>query len=362
MPFSASKHFAYIAVMKYLYSLIIFTFFSFSVSSQVGGSYTFQSLNLVSSAREAALGGNLICVKDGDLNLAIRNPSLLDSSMDNQLALNYVNYFTDINYGYVGYSKTFSKYGSFDVGMQYINYGTLALTDETGYQSGEFTAGDYALNLGWGKAIKYGISVGANLKNIYSVIESYSAYGIAADLAASYYNEKYLFTAALLIKNLGMQIQSYETGNREPLPLEIQMGISKRLAHMPFRLSIIAEHLEQFDLSYIDSSEAASTTFLTETSPDYSVNLGTKIMQHFIFGGEFIPSKNLFLRFGYNFRRRNELGLDAKMGFVGFSWGLGIKISKFQLSYAMATYHLGGTTNTFTITTNLSEFHSKKGE
>jgi hypothetical protein len=316
---------------------------------------------LVNSAREAAVGGNLLCVKDGDLNLAIKNPSLLDSSMNNQLALSYVNYFTDINYGYIAYSKTIPKYGSFDVGMQYINYGTFALTDETGLQTGEFSAGDYALTIGWGRAIKYGFSVGANLKNIYSHIESYGAYGIAADLAGTYYSQKYLFTAALLVKNIGIQVKPYVQGSRDPLPFEIQLGISKRLAHMPFRISIIAEHLEKFDLSFVDPNEAAIDIMTGETT-DNSIGLGTKIMQHFVIGGEFLPSKNLFLRFGYNFRRRDELGIDAKMGFVGFSWGLGLKISKFQFNYAMATYHLGGTTNTLTITTNLSDFHSKKKE
>lgn len=339
----------------YTFLLCIATLSGFA---QIGGNYTFQSLNLVNSAREAALGGNLLCVKDGDLNLAIKNPSLLDSSMDNQLAMSYVNYFTDINYGYVAYARSFPKYGTFDIGMQYINYGTFALTDETGIQNGEFSAGDYNLNIGWGTTVDTIFFIGANLKNIYSNIESYTSYGLAADIAGTYYNEKFNFTTAVLIKNIGLQVKPYVAGNKEPLPFEIQFGISKQLAHMPFRFSIITEHLEKFDLSFVDPAEA--TTDLTGTTIDNTVGIGTKIMQHFVFGGEFLPSKNLFLRFGYNFRRRNELGIDAKMGFVGFSWGLGVKISKFQLSYAMATYHLGGTSSNFTITTNLSDFHSRK--
>lgn len=347
--------------MKKLYSLLFFILLFLSSFAQIGGSYTFGSLNLVSSAREAALGGNSFCVKDGDLNLAIKNPSLLDSSMSNQLALSYVNYFTDINYGYAAYARDFHNYGTFDVGMQYINYGTFALTDETGIQTGEFSAGDYALIIGWGKAIKYGFSVGANLKNMYSHIESYSSYGLATDLAGTYYNDKYRFTAALLVKNIGIQIKPYTEGNKEPLPFEIQLGISKRLAHLPFRFSIVGEHLERFDISFTDPADI-TTDPITGEITDNSPGVGAKIMQHIVFGGEFLPSKNLFLRFGYNFKRRNELGLDAKMGFVGFSWGLGLKVSKFQFNYAMATYHLGATSHNFTITTNLSDFHSKKKE
>ena len=347
--------------MKHLYSFIISSFIFVSAHAQIGGTATFASLDLVNSAREAALGGNLICVKDGDINLAIKNPSLLDSSMDSQLALSYVNYFTDINYGYVAFAKAIPKYGFFDIGMQYINYGTFALTDETGIQTGEFSAGDYTLNMGWGHELKYGFSVGANLKNMYSHIESYSAYGLATDLAGTYSNEKYMFTAALLIKNIGVEVKPYVSGNRERLPLDIQLGISKRLSHMPFRLSIIADHLEKPNISFTDPTET-TTDIVTQEVTQIEPGLGTKIAEHFIFGGEFLPSKHFSLRFGYNFRRRSELGIDAKMGFVGFSWGFGVKISMFQLSYAMATYHLGGTSNNFTITTNLSQFHSKKKE
>lgn len=343
--------------MKQLYSLLVF-FLPLVNLAQTGGYYTFESLNLISSAREAALGGNLISVKDGDMNLAIKNPSLLDSATHNQFAMSYVNYFADINYGYVAYSRAFSKYGSFDVAMQYANYGSFALTDETGIQSGEFSAGDYALTLGWGKAINNKFSIGANIKSLYSQIESYNSFGMATDVAGTYYHEKYLFTAALLVKNIGFQFKPYVQGNREPLPLEIQLGISKRLAHLPFRFSIIAEHLERFDLSFVDPNEA-TTDPTTGITTENVAGIGTKLMQHFIFGGEFLPSKNLFLRFGYNFNRRDELGVEAKKGFVGFSWGVGIKISKFQLNYGMATYHLGATTNTISITTNFSDFVKK---
>ena len=47
---------------------------------------------------------------------------------------------------------------------------------------------------------------------------------------------------------------------------------------------------------------------------------------------------------------------------VGFSWGFGIKISKFHFSYGRATYHLAGGSNHFSLSTNLSDFYHKKQE
>ena len=44
----------------------------------------------------------------------------------------------------------------------------------------------------------------------------------------------------------------------------------------------------------------------------------------------------------------------------GFSWGIGIRISKFHFSYARSAYHLAGSPNYITLTTNLSDFFVKK--
>ena len=65
------------------------------------------------------------------------------------------------------------------------------------------------------------------------------------------------------------------------------------------------------------------------------------------------------LRFGYNFKRRSELALDNKPGLTGFSWGVGFRVKKLHISYGSARYHLAGSSNHFTITTNLSEYYRK---
>jgi len=48
--------------------------------------------------------------------------------------------------------------------------------------------------------------------------------------------------------------------------------------------------------------------------------------------------------------------VPTRPAMVGFSWGLGFKISKFHLNYSRATYHLAGATNIFSFSTNLSSF------
>jgi len=347
-----------------LYFLISLFPYFFSLSggyAQVGGKAAYEFLNLVSSARVAALGGNLITVKDDDLSLFTQSPALLNSSMDKQLSLNYVNYFAGINYGFVAYSRSFDKYGSFAAGLQYINYGKFVRADETGEVQGEFRAGEYALHLGWAKQIDTLFSVGATLKTIYSSFDTYNSFGMALDMGATFQNLKRNFVASLVVKNAGVMIKPYTPGNHEPLPIEIQLGVSKRLEHLPFRLSIVAQHLETPDMSYIDPNTAPPAVDpLTGDSIKPKKMIGDKIMRHFIFGGEFLPAKFLSIRFGYNYQRRQELKVATKVSTIGISWGFGIKVSKFTFSYGRATYSLAGASNHISISTNLGEFYSKK--
>ena len=108
----------------YFISLVLLLGFN-SVLAQVGGRYTYDFLNLTNSARVASLGGEVISIPDNDLNLTFHNPSLLSPEMDQMMVINYVNYLSDIQYGYFSYSRNYSKIGSFAAGIHYINYGDL---------------------------------------------------------------------------------------------------------------------------------------------------------------------------------------------------------------------------------------------
>jgi len=88
--------------------LICVCFFSFSYG-QIGGRYTYQFLNLVSSPRQAALGGTYVTGYNDDPTSALLNPATINIAMDNQLAVNFVNYIADVNYGSVAYARSFGE-------------------------------------------------------------------------------------------------------------------------------------------------------------------------------------------------------------------------------------------------------------
>jgi len=336
---------------------------SFIGSAQIGGTNTYEFLNIPISARVAGLGGSIIAVHDNDPTLSLGNPSLLNSEMSGMVTFSYLNYFADINHGFVSYVRDFKKAGTFSAGIRYLDYGKFVETDEGGNELGEFSASEYAFVLGWGKNIDSSFSVGANLKPIYSSLYIYNSVGIALDFSGTYYNKQKGFTASLVFKNIGSQLSPYvEGGDKEPLPFEIQAGISKRFKHVPFRLSVDAVHLQNWSLAYNDSIvETNNNEALTDDDKNErnSTSLLDETFRHLVFGGEFVPSKSFMLRFGFNYKRRAEMAHDNKPGLIGFSWGVGFRIKKFHISYGSAKYHLAGPSNHFTVTTNLSEYYRK---
>jgi hypothetical protein len=324
--------------------------------AQKGGESTYSFLGLANAARVASLGGEVVSLRDDDINMVFHNPALLSSGMHNNLSLNYVNYFAGVNYGYASYAYSAGDIGNFGAGMHYVNYGTFDRTDELGNIQGTFKASEYALNLFYSRSVlDSALTLGANLKPIFSSLEQYTSFGLALDLGASYYLSNSLTSFGLVFKNMGTQITSY-TGTREHLPFEIQAGITQGLAHAPFRFSITFQHLERWDLSY--TTEDDDTSFSSGDSEQSGFDVfADNLMRHVVLGTEFLIGKNFHVDFGYNYKRRKEMSVNARPGMVGFSAGFGFRVSKFHFSFGRASYHLAGGTSHFSLTTNLSEFY-----
>jgi hypothetical protein len=356
--------------MRKILSFILFVSWIQGAVGQIGGSSIYEFMNLSNSARATSLGGTVISIHDNDLNLSVINPALLDSTQTNQLAFNYTKYLPDVNvnYGFVSYARHFSNIGTFNTNIQYVNYGTFRETDAIGNEIGTFTAADYSFNLGYGRPIgksdsNRAISIGANAKFIYSQLFTYTSSGAAIDLGLNYYCAKRNFSASILIRNFGREFKDYYDGNQEPLPFEILAGISFKPKHAPFRLSITGTNLQVWDLTYVDPANPPLTTDPLTGAPitqNPAKVFGDKLMRHLLFGGELLLTKNFHINLGYNYERREELMVDSRRGLIGTSFGFGFRIYKFHLSYGHAAYHIAGGSNTFSITTNLSDFYTRK--
>lgn len=331
------------------------------LSAQIGGESTYRFLSLTHSARVGALGGNQVAINDSsDLSLPYHNPALLNRNMSNQLLFSYTNYITDINYGYVSYAFRGPASGTAAFGVHYIDYGNFPEADEDGNLTGNFfKAGEYAFHLSWARPYKQW-SFGATLKPVYSVFESYQSWGVAGDAGISWLSKNKLTSLGLVARNFGSQITTYyENGEREPIPFDVQVGLSRKLLHAPLTFHVTAHQLQQWDLANPEPEET-KTGEIDEFIVEPSETLSKQVMRHLLLGLEFNPSRFFAIRAGYNYQLRQELKVEERLSTVGFSLGFGIRVKRFKLDYSTTRYHIAGTSSHLTLAVNLNQLFDKR--
>jgi len=344
-----------------LVSILFWVVFVSGVHGQQQSGRVYEFLNLPATARITALGGNAFPTMGPDLGMALTHPSLLAQDVNHHLSLNFVDYFDDINYGTVAFSQYFDRLGQFSMALQYVDYGRFIEADEVGQILGEFTAGDYSFQIGWGRLLGDQLMLGSNLKMIYSSLYPESSFGVAVDVSMAYAIPEHQIIMALSARNIGRQITPYHDGVRESLPFDLAFGISKKLINAPFQFSLVANNLHNFGLSY-DTPLLINDYFNNDDNErslqDKASNFADDLMRHVTFGVEFMPLESFSFRAGYNYRRRQEMKVESRLSTVGFSWGFGIRISRFQLQYGRSNYHLAGAPNHISISTSLEDlFH-----
>lgn len=328
----------------------IITFFCFSIgllaTAQVGGESTYQFLNLVSSPRQAALGGKVFTNVDYDVTQALFNPATINVEMDNQLALNYTSYLGGISYGTAAYAYTVDRRTqTFHAGITYVNYGQFDGFDEDGNSTGSFNGNETALSLGYSLQVGYSdFYFGGNLKLITSKLEQYTSLGAAVDLGLVYINDDLDFNAALVVRNLGSQITTYADLN-EPLPFEVAFGMSQRLENVPIRWHVTFENLQQWPIARPNPARVASDLGGNQTSE--KIGFLGQVIRHTILGAELFPEGGFNIRLGYNFRRAEELRIVDQRNFSGLSAGFSIKMNKMCFSYTHAKYTSAANSNFF---------------
>lgn len=347
--------------MKIRVPALVICLLPLALSAQItGGRHVFQFMTLSPSARITALGGAQITVQDDDVAFAAANPAALNPSMDGRLTFQHNFYLSDIQHGYAAYGAHLPKLG-FTVhgGLQYMNYGDIKQADEFGNVTGKVKAAETAFTLGAARQLTERISLGLNVRFGVSTLDVYQASALATDLGALYVDTASRFSAAIVLRNVGTELATYNDV-REDLPYDLQVGFSKRLRHLPFRLTVIAHHLNQWDLRYDDPDNQDDGVLLFGGDQNQSQgNPGLdNFFRHFIFSGEFLLGRNesFRLRVGYNHLRKKELSVRNYRSLAGFSGGVGFKINRFRLDVGYGAYHLAGGVLHVGIGTNLKDF------
>lgn len=341
--------------MRKIFAVILFLFALPALRAQIAGMSTYAVLDMPSSARASGLGFDFLSLYDADVTLALDNPSLNTTSISNQLSVSFVNMFAGSNFGAAAYSHTFKHIGSFTFGLQFDSYGRFQGYDEAERPMGSFSAADYVLSVGWGRAIDKHVSIGANFKPIISHYEDYTAVAFGLDLAATYISTDHSFAATLMGRNIGSQIVTFDK-NTELLPMEISLVGSYKLADAPFRFFFALNELQKWNLAFEDPLNPTTSTdpFTGQvTKPSAFAELADKAFRHVGVGVELTIKRNFYATLGYSYRQMVEMTAAENFNLSGFSFGFGINVKGFKFAYARNNYHLSQAPNFISVTTSV---------
>lgn len=273
-------------------------------------------LRLPVSAHAAALGGDNISIIEDDESMIFNNPALLSSVSDKTTNLNYMNYMSGANTASASFNRIIKERASVAASAQFIDYGKMKETDENNIQTGEFSAKDISIAGYFSYMLTDRLAGGITAKFITSYIGDYNSIAMGVDLGLNYYDPEKEWSVSLVAKNLGGQMKAYDD-QYDRMPIDIQLGASKRFAHMPFRISATLVDLNHLDYKFIN---------------------------HLVAGVDIIISPTIWVGAGYNFRRANEMKITETDGEsshgAGLSFGAGINLERFKLNLAYGKYHV----------------------
>lgn len=310
------------------------------------GTTVYQFLNIPISARQAVLG-DAVSVRDYDVNFTAANPALMNLEMDNMLSVNYASYLADTKIGSISYVRDL-EYGHLaSFNARYMDYGSMPRTDENSIINGDFSAMDASVGLGYAYQFEDEWTIGANVNYVTSKIDTYTSSAISASAGVTYFFDKTNETLALVFRNFGYQIKTYN-GVRERLPFRVDLGYTKILKEFPAALTITAHDLQAFNIS-------AETDINGQP-----VRFGRKVLDHLSLGAELFPGQAFNIRFGYNVKRGGELAVLDQRNFTGLSAGFSLKISSFRFDYSHMRYHNASNVNMLGLTMDLIELSGRR--
>lgn len=307
-------------------------------------------LNVPASSHVYGLGGHNLTIIDDDINLVEQNPALLGPEFDHQVGLNYMRYIGDTNFAGLRYGQGVSEHGAFAIGVQYFGYGNIQGAAIDGTKTGTFNASDIAFGLSYSHDINDRFRGGITLKYLYSKYEDYTAGAVAADLGINYYDPDHEFSASLVAKNLGGQVKKFNE-YKDNLPWDIQVGFSKMLGRAPIRLHVTAYELARWNSPYykIEDVNNPNSGMVKKES------FGSNLLRHLVFAADILPTDNIYLGIGYNYRTRTDMATYKRDFMSGLSLGAGLKVRAFGIGVAFARPHTGASTFMFNLTTSIGE-------
>ena len=268
---------------------------------------TARSLDIQPGARQVAMGAAGVALADDPTGVAWWNPSVLGFVGRPAVELTYSQLVPgladDVTYNFLNYLQPVEGWGSFGVGVLFLSYGNIDLTNGSGTTIGNYSPVEFSPALYYGTQLFPDFAVGAAVKYVRVQLAPSSYQGIGStfgfDLGALYKIPAARLNFGMNVQNLGPSLAFIDEDKADPLSRNLKTGAA-----------------------WVPITRKDVTVTLVE---DYNQSLVNSEFRTFNHGAELSAIQKLAGRVGWV--------ADPSGDISGLSYGLGFTLSNLSLDW-----------------------------
>jgi hypothetical protein len=318
-------------MMRRILNYVFLSFFAVAPSLWAGNIDVGSSwLKVPTSAEAAGMGGAFSAVGNNVNSLEV-NPAGLGLMDGQELSLMHDIWIQDLSTEHVAYGQNFGDHSGGAIGVDYINFGSVdKYTVISGVPVAGGTYSPMAANVvaGYGRELIQGLWGGATFKFLTQNLNTTSSSTVAGDLGFLYQLPKQGPTFALVLSNLGGNLDS------ATLPTQVRLGAA-------YQASFSNETNPKAGTTILEPPQHQITF-----SVDGNLSLASMDASSFSLGGEYWYQDTFAARVGYHLASYGDLG-----GLTGLCLGAGVRYKNFELDYALTTMGDLGSTHQLSLLT-----------
>jgi hypothetical protein len=221
----------------------------------------------------------------------------------------------DIGLYWAGYAAPMGGNGAFGMYLNYLDMGEQTGTDESGNETGTFSAYEFAIGATYGVRVSSNVGVGLGVKYYAdklagdSDIQDSSGGGsgdsFGVDLGLLWKVPSIKTNFAVAVANLGPDIKHVDADQSDPMPRKLTLGLAYSLYHSEYMgLLLVTDYL---------------VPLYKWEGNDYGFGIETS-QEEYGFGAEWNYVRSLFVRMGYK---------SAQYGDIqDFTFGFGVDMDR----------------------------------
>jgi hypothetical protein len=211
-------------------------------------------LKISPGARPGGMGEAFVALAD-DATATWWNPAGLAFQETREVTMMHVNWLPqfkldDLYYDFISYAHHVPEWGTFGGNIVFLNLGETTRTNEFNQELGTFSSYEAALTLSYGSIMSEDMSLGVNMRYIYSHLSDRGAgaekgSGVATSIGIDVgwlYKVTPRLNLGANLSNMGPEIAYIDRAQADPLPTNLKAGFAYHVIDSEYnRLTVVGD-------------------------------------------------------------------------------------------------------------------------